>query len=808
MKNKGLRFKTLQSRLVFFIGLGLILVGASIILFNGILARNTAINSASENALQSAQKTSYQVKAELENGMLASRALAYVFSGIEDRENPLIIDRDQANTMLRKVLENNPDFLGISTGWEPNAFDGKDADFVNTDAHDSSGRFIPYWVRDSKGAISHVALVDYEKEGAGEYYLCPKRTGKECILNPYLYEIDGKNVLLTSAMVPVMNNGTFYGVVGVDTALTSLQTMAEQINLYEGSAEFILVSNDGTVVAAGKHPDAIGKPLSELGIPGLENEMEAIQSGSEHVDNSGSSLVAFTTFVIGKTPSPWAGILIIPTEVLTRSAMQAVYLSSLIGIGLIILGLIAMWFIIGQAVSKPITTLVKGAKRIALGDSAVTGVNRNDINTILARPDEIGAIGNAFTEITGYQKEMAEIAGQIAAGDLTGRISPKDEMDMLGHAFVTMGDSLRAALNDVAASSDSVNNASNQLAATAQQAGQATSQIAMTIQQVAAGTTQQAGSISKTAGSVEQMTNAINGVAKGAQDQASYITNAVTLTNHLSDQILKVAGNADEVVRGSNDAAYAARDGAKIVEDTLKGMNNIKAKVDVSAQKVQEMGSRSEQIGEIITTIEDIASQTNLLALNAAIEAARAGDAGKGFAVVADEVRKLAERSSSATREIGDLITGIQTTVSQAVTAMQEGSNEVDMGVIKAGQAGDALTSILEAAETVKTQAEQAAEATTLMSKSANELVAAVDSVSVVVEENTAATEQMSASSTEVSQAIENIASISEENSAAVEEVSASTEEMSAQVEEVSASATELADQAKKLKEVVTRFRL
>jgi methyl-accepting chemotaxis protein len=166
----------------------------------------------------------------------------------------------------------------------------------------------------------------------------------------------------------------------------------------------------------------------------------------------------------------------------------------------------------------------------------------------------------------------------------------------------------------------------------------------MTIQQVAAGTTQQAGSINKTASSVEQMTNAINGVAKGAQEQASDIANAVTLTNQLSDQILKVAGNADEVVRGSNDAANAARDGAKIVEDTLQGMNNIKAKVDVSAQKVQEMGSRSEQIGEIITTIEDIASQTNLLALNAAIEAARAGDAGKGFAVVADEVRKLAER--------------------------------------------------------------------------------------------------------------------------------------------------------------------
>jgi len=808
MRNNRMQFRSIQSRLVFVIGLGLLIVGGVIIAFNGFSASNVALKNAQANGLQSAQKTAYQVKAELELGMDASRAMASALSFVKDPGTPMILIRDQANAMLRRVLEDNPNFLGISTGWEPNAFDNSDADFANAEAHDATGRFIPYWVRDDKGAISHVALVDYDKEGAGEYYLCPKRTNSECILDPYLYPIGGQDVLLTSTMVPILNQNKFYGVVGVDTTLTYLQKMAEEMDLYEGEAELVLLSSNGTVVAAGKHPEMIGKSMAEFDTFFLASDLDLVTSGKEDVSIEGSMLQVVTPFQIGNAPNKWSVMFLVPMSVLTREAMQSVYSASLVGLGFIVLGLIVMWFIIGRTISKPVKVLAASANQIALGDINVTGVDKKEIAAILSTQDEIGAIGRAFSDVVKYQSEMANLAAKIAEGDLTGSITPKGETDVLGHAFVKMGESLRNALNDVAKSAESVRHSSSQLAFNSEQAGQATSQIAMTIQQVASGTSQQAASISRTASSVSEMTNAIDGVARGAQAQSEDISKAVILTNQLSQEIQKVAGNAGEVVRESTNASNAARNGVAIVNDTLQGMNTIKEKVDISAKKVQEMGSRSDQIGEIITTIEDIASQTNLLALNAAIEAARAGDAGKGFAVVADEVRKLAERSATATREIGDLIGGIQSTVSEAVKAMQEGSLEVDNGVTKAGQAGDALKSIMDAAEEVRTQAELAANATTVMAKSAGELVEAVDSVSAVVEENTAATEQMTAGSSEVSQSIENIASISEENSAAVEEVSASTEEMSAQVEEVSASARLLAEESGKLQEVVARFKL
>jgi methyl-accepting chemotaxis protein len=457
-------------------------------------------------------------------------------------------------------------------------------------------------------------------------------------------------------------------------------------------------------------------------------------------------------------------------------------------------------FFVALSIANPVQKITNVATTIAMGDLSQ--------QVEITQRDEIGQLADAFRGMIDYLRQMADAAQLLAQGDLTADVVPQSEKDVLGNAFARMIADLRGLIRQVIASANGVGSASSQLSSAADQSAQATQQVASTIQQVAAGTTQQTASVTGATETAEQVARAIDGVARGAQEQAAAVGKAAELTSNISTAVQQVAVNASAGAKSATEASNAAREGANTVEKTIKGIESIKSSVDLVSQRIGEMGRRSEQIGVIVDTIDDIASQTNLLALNAAIEAARAGEHGKGFAVVADEVRKLAEQSTEATQEIGALIKEVQQTIAEAVRAMSEGAGEVEAGVTQAGEAGEALNVILSAASAVSQQVEEIAAAAQEMDASAGDLVTSMDAVSAVVEENTASTEEMSASAGEVTQAMESIASVAEENSAATEEVSATVEEVSAQVEEVTASAQSLSVMAQELSALVAQFKL
>lgn len=488
-----------------------------------------------------------------------------------------------------------------------------------------------------------------------------------------------------------------------------------------------------------------------------------------------------------------------------EAIMTSSMVSLFVGIAVLVIGILIASVLIGS-VSKPIKVLAINFERLATGDLNIDSKDQDYLEKKGLMGDEVGEMARAGSGLMNYLQEIVEVAQRVAKGDLSRKVVARSEKDQLGVALSAMTEELSNLVSQVTQSAQEVGVASEGLADAANQASRATEQISTTIQQLARGTNEFADTVNRTTQSVEQMSIAIDGVAHGAQDQAQSVGQATTIAAQISSTIHEIAENAKSSADAAGEAAQTAKTGAQTVEETVAGMNSIKEKVGVSVEKVQEMGERSSQIGSIVETIEEISSQTNLLALNAAIEAARAGEHGKGFAVVADEVRKLAERSSDATKEIAELIVGIQASVEEAITAMNDGAKEVESGVERAGQSGVALESILAAVEAVNNQVSSIAESAQNIYNSATELDNSMGSVSAVVEENTAATEEMSASSTEVTSAIEVIASTSEETSASIQEVSASTEEMTAQVQEVTASAQELADLAESLRQLVTRF--
>ena len=180
-------------------------------------------------------------------------------------------------------------------------------------------------------------------------------------------------------------------------------------------------------------------------------------------------------------------------------------------------------------------------------------------------------------------------------------------------------------------------------------------------------------------------------------------------------------------------------------------MNRIAEAVHNSSYTIQALGANSNQIGEIIAVIDDIADQTNLLALNAAIEAARAGEQGRGFAVVADEVRKLAERTTKATKEIAAMIKSIQSDTSGAVASMESGTGEVERGVEMTRKAGEALKEIVNNVQHVSDMIGQIATAAEEQSAAAEQISTSIETIASVTKESAAGARQSSTACQELS---------------------------------------------------------
>lgn len=223
-------------------------------------------------------------------------------------------------------------------------------------------------------------------------------------------------------------------------------------------------------------------------------------------------------------------------------------------------------------------------------------------------------------------------------------------------------------------------------------------------------------------------------MAAGIQQVTSQVASVATASEEMSTTSSEIAQNCVMAAKSSEKADGLARKGESIINETVEVMSHINERVNSTAGIIKNLGIRSDQIGTIVELINDIADQTNLLALNAAIEAARAGEHGRGFAVVADEVRKLAERTGEATKEIGQTIIAMQTETKSAVSSMEEGVREVELGAEEAAKSGQALHEIMKQIEVVTSEINQIAVASEEQTATTNEISRNIQQISEVMQ--------------------------------------------------------------------------
>ena len=257
--------------------------------------------------------------------------------------------------------------------------------------------------------------------------------------------------------------------------------------------------------------------------------------------------------------------------------------------------------------------------------------------------------------------------------------------------------------------------------------------------------------------SVVMVRSTTDAMTSAAEDVAMQAGTIATASEEMSATSGDIARNCLYAAESAQKATEQTHAGSELVQNGARLMENIAKRVNESAQTVEGLGKRSDQIGAIVNTIQDIADQTNLLALNAAIEAARAGEQGRGFAVVADEVRALAERTTKATKEISSMIKSIQGETKSAVTSMGEGVEEVKLGTVETTRSGEALEDILNKINELSMQISQVATAAEEQTATTHEITNNIQMITDVVNRNVENARSTTQATTTLSQQVDGL---------------------------------------------------
>src|SRR5215470_14770760 len=495
-----------------------------------------------------------------------------------------------------------------------------------------------------------------------------------------------------------------------------------------------------------------------------DNFAKPLIAKRHQVDSGDATVSDLQIFYLQKDPSSWltksSTVLDQSVEQTTKSANAASSLSfwiTVIGtlVALVTGGLIA--FYTARSISEPLKHLMTVTREI--GDAGDL-----DQNIDIHRNDEIGALATTFNNMVAYLKEMASVSMSVAEGDLTVEVVPRSKRDTLGNAFLRMSHGLQELVRTTRDSASQVSSGSNQVAGAADESAKVSVQASSAIEEVTS--------------TMHEMSINVQNVVKNTQLQASSVAETSASIDQMVTSIQRVADTAKVLLDIANRSREEVVTGIQTMEKATDGLNRTNQAIQSSAEIINILGHRADDIGKIIEVIDDLAEQTNLLALNAAIEAARAGEHGLGFAVVADEVRKLAEKSTQSTKEIAELIQSIQREARQAVENMERSTRIVEEGLSLGNELGSALHKISNVVTEVYKFSQEIGAATNEQSVGSAQIAKATTRLTEITQEINSAVEEQASGAQAVVRAMDKMRELVQQSASSSTELSAAAEQM------------------------------
>ncbi|MGS1079449.1 methyl-accepting chemotaxis protein [Pseudoxanthomonas beigongshangi] len=738
------------------------------------------------------------------------------------------LDRGTASAIIRQQLTAHPEWIGVGTIWEPQAFDGKDAENVATEGHDATGRFMSYWAW-SDGQPMLEALRDYEVPGNGDWYLLPRKLKQPVVLEPYEYEIGGRKILMTTLATPIVENDRFVGAMTVDFALESLQKSIAKLRPM-GGGHVRLLSPAGTVIAD-PDPAKVGRKLEDADTRAVLASVakgESVFRERQDAARDEEIMEAYVPLQIGQATQRFALGVVVPRSLLMQQARSLLF--TIMVVGLIAAGVLcsALYVLMRRQVLKPLAEAVRVSHAIAEG--------RLDNRIQQDRSDELGQLQGAMHRMQSQIHALIDALGEMTRRHDEGQISYRiDDVVFPGeygrmardtNALIAqhIGVKMRAvevmrhyAVGDLSVDMEDLPGEkaviTEAMRATKASLSAINAEIKRLASAAAAGDFSQRGEVDRYQYDFRDMVAGLNQLMEttdGNLDQVSQLLQAIArgdLTTRMDGDFhgvfARMRDDANATVAQLTDIVSRIQDASTAINtaagEIASGNADLSRRTEQQAANLEETAASMEELTSTVRQNADSARQANQLAIGAASVASQGGN-------VVGQVVTTMRDIEAASRKIAEIIAVIDGIAFQTnILALN--------AAVEAARAGEQGRGFAVVASEVRTLAQRSANA----AKEIKGLIeASVDQVSTgssLVNQAGATMGEIVASVQRVTDIMAEIAAASQEQSAGIEQVNQTitqmdetTQQNAALVEEASAAARSMEDQARLLSEAVDVF--